>query len=605
MPNWISYSLLLGIALKSTAVLGVASLVVFFLRAKSAAVRHTVWSAAFAAILVLPLLSVSLPALLVPIDGSLLTPGFIVRTNSSASIQAPASSVGRQGTIAPLLKTGPWSEWPKWLMLIWATGTAISLAQMLIGWTAIRRLQRRAKPVTILEIASLTELLGIRERVSLFKAPRGSMPITFGLFHTAIFLPAEILEWSAERRRMVLLHELAHVRRGDSVIHLLARTALSLYWWNPLAWTVWREFLKERERAADDLVLNAGGCASEYASHLLEIARSMQLSPAAGCAAVPMARRSQLEGRLLAILDSSRNRRTLPRLSPMVTSLVAVGMMAPLAAVQGQSETGQTPVTSSINSNSFRGMIQSGDMAREQGKFDEAKILYQKAQAASASGSETALALIHLGIIELATKNAAQAINDFEQAQRADSGQAAVAEMWMAIGQQSQKNLEAADGFYQNALAAEDPNSAAAATTMELYAQLLREKGDGEKAKTIQEQAAAVRKEQAAQALSRSQISSPDVYRIGGDVKAPTLVSKEEPQYTQEARIAKYQGSALLSIEIGVDGSVHNIRIIRALGFGLDEKAIAAVTRWKFKPSTKNEQTVAVSAQVEVNFRLL
>lgn len=605
MPNWISYSLLLGIALKSTAVLGVASLLVFLLRAKSAAIRHTVWSAAFAAILVLPLLSVSLPALPVPIGGSLLASGFIVRTNSSASIQAPASSIGRQGTIAPPLRTGPQSEWPKWLILIWAAGTAISLAQMLIGWIAIRRLQRKANPAIVLELASLAKLLGIREKVSLFKAPRGSMPITFGLFHAAIFLPAEILEWSAERRRMVLLHELAHVRRGDSGIHLLARTALSLYWWNPLAWTAWREFLKERERAADDLVLNAGGCASEYARHLLEIARSMQLSPAAECAAVPMARRSQLEGRLLAILDSSRNRRTLPRISPVVTSLVAVGMMAPLAAVQGQSETGQTSITSSINSNSFRGMIQSGDIAREQGKFGEAKVLYQKAQTASASGSETALALIHLGTIELATKNAAQAINDFEQAQRADAGQTAAAEMWMAIAQQSQKNLEAADGSYQNALAAEDPNSVAAATTMELYAQLLRQKGNLEEANTMQEQAAAIRNEQAAQVLSKNRTSSPDVYRIGGDLKAPVLVSKVEPEYTQEARIAKYQGSALLSIEIGVDGSVRNIRVIRALGFGLDKKAIEAVTRWGFKPSTKNEQPVAVSAQVEVNFRLL
>ena len=82
-------------------------------------------------------------------------------------------------------------------------------------------------------------------------------------------------------------------------------------------------------------------------------------------------------------------------------------------------------------------------------------------------------------------------------------------------------------------------------------------------------------------------------------------MAKTEPEYTQEARIAKYQGSALLAIEIGMDGSVRDIRVIRALGFGLDEKAIKAVSQWRFKPSTKNEQPVAVSAQVEVNFRLL
>ena len=73
-------------------------------------------------------------------------------------------------------------------------------------------------------------------------------------------------------------------------------TALALHWWNPLAWTAWREFLKERERATDDLVLGAGTVATDYASHLLEIARTMQARPASAAAGVAMARRSQLEG---------------------------------------------------------------------------------------------------------------------------------------------------------------------------------------------------------------------------------------------------------------------------------------------------------------------
>ncbi|MGK4277469.1 M56 family metallopeptidase, partial [Escherichia coli] len=84
----------------------------------------------------------------------------------------------------------------------------------------------------------------------------------------------------------------------------MARTALCLQWFNPLAWMAWREFLKERERAADDLVLNAGARASDYAGHLLEIARTMQSRPVSAAAAIAMARPSQLEGRLLAILDS-------------------------------------------------------------------------------------------------------------------------------------------------------------------------------------------------------------------------------------------------------------------------------------------------------------
>jgi periplasmic protein TonB len=95
------------------------------------------------------------------------------------------------------------------------------------------------------------------------------------------------------------------------------------------------------------------------------------------------------------------------------------------------------------------------------------------------------------------------------------------------------------------------------------------------------------------------------VYRIGGGVSAPVPIFKPEPEYSEEARKAKYQGSVTLAIVILADGSTSNIRVIRPLGLGLDEKAIEAVTKWRFRPSMKDGKAVAVSANVEVNFRLL
>jgi TonB family protein len=95
------------------------------------------------------------------------------------------------------------------------------------------------------------------------------------------------------------------------------------------------------------------------------------------------------------------------------------------------------------------------------------------------------------------------------------------------------------------------------------------------------------------------------VYRIGGGVSAPVPIFKPEPEYSEEARKAKYQGSVTLSIVILPDGSTSNIRVIRPLGLGLDEKAIEAVQKWRFRPSLKDGKPVAVSANVEVNFRLL
>jgi len=94
-------------------------------------------------------------------------------------------------------------------------------------------------------------------------------------------------------------------------------------------------------------------------------------------------------------------------------------------------------------------------------------------------------------------------------------------------------------------------------------------------------------------------------YRIGGEVTAPILLAKTEPEYSEEARKAKYSGSVLLSIVVDQNGLPRDIRVVRPLGLGLDERAIEAVRRWRFRPGTKGGRPVPVQAQVEVTFRLL
>jgi periplasmic protein TonB len=94
-------------------------------------------------------------------------------------------------------------------------------------------------------------------------------------------------------------------------------------------------------------------------------------------------------------------------------------------------------------------------------------------------------------------------------------------------------------------------------------------------------------------------------FRVGGGVSAPVLLSKVEPEYSEEARKAKFQGTVLLYIEVDPSGHATHIRVVRSLGLGLDEKAIEAVKKWKFKPGYMNGKPVTVMATIEVNFRLL
>jgi TonB family protein len=95
------------------------------------------------------------------------------------------------------------------------------------------------------------------------------------------------------------------------------------------------------------------------------------------------------------------------------------------------------------------------------------------------------------------------------------------------------------------------------------------------------------------------------VYKIGGGVSSPQLLFKVEPEYSEEARKAKFQGTVLLYVEVDEKGLPRNIKVIRPLGLGLDQKAIEAVEKWKFSPGKKDGKPVAVQAQIEVNFRLL
>ncbi len=106
-------------------------------------------------------------------------------------------------------------------------------------------------------------------------------------------------------------------------------------------------------------------------------------------------------------------------------------------------------------------------------------------------------------------------------------------------------------------------------------------------------------------ALSFANPLTADVYKIGGDVSAPKLTKKVEPEYTVAAKKAKIQGTVLLSVVVGKNGIVQKVTVERSLDPGLDEKAVQAVKAWRFSPALRKGRPVPVQAKIEVNFRLL
>lgn len=156
--------------------------------------------------------------------------------------------------------------------------------------------------------------------------------MTWGIVCPRLLLPDEAIQWSAQRRRVVLLHELGHVARWDCLAEWVSRIAIAVYWFHPLLWLAGVKMRGERERACDDLVLRCGHSACSYAEHLLEVAAAA--NPRVADVAIAMARTSEIEMRLQTILDERINRRALTLAAAVACIATACGLVLSLAMVR-------------------------------------------------------------------------------------------------------------------------------------------------------------------------------------------------------------------------------------------------------------------------------
>jgi beta-lactamase regulating signal transducer with metallopeptidase domain len=229
------------------------------------------------------------------------------------------------------------------VLAVWAFGVALLLARIGIGFLGARRLVRAAKPVTHARLLMVRDRaaheIGLSRGVALLQTDDTVTPITTGIVHPTVLLPRDATSWSDERLRMVLVHELAHVQRRDCFTQLLAQLACALHWFNPLTWLANRRLRVEREMASDDLVVAHGTKASDYASHLLDMARSLQSPGFLAGATASIVGCSKLGGRLRTLLDSKRSRRSMTRRLAVFGTLIAFAVAVPLACVTGDPTT--------------------------------------------------------------------------------------------------------------------------------------------------------------------------------------------------------------------------------------------------------------------------
>jgi beta-lactamase regulating signal transducer with metallopeptidase domain len=341
-----------SLLVKATALLAFAGAASFALRGGAPAVRHLVWTLTAAALLVLPLASWALPVWGVPLVSE-------APSSRATSVEAPilaSPAAGSGGPTVPAVEVAavdrgsPTGEgvsramhWrratsPAGLLFLWGAGSGVVLVWMLGGRVALHFVRRRATPLGDPEWDRVRRdcawLLEVDRPVALYRSRSATMPVTWGVVRPMVVLPEGADSWPEDRRRAVLLHELSHVARSDCLTQLLAGLACALYWFHPGVWYAARRMRVERERACDERVLSAGTSGPAYAAHLLDLARHCRATIRAPLVALHMARPSQLEGRLLAVLAGSPDRRTPTRLGIAAATAAAMVLTLPLSALQ-------------------------------------------------------------------------------------------------------------------------------------------------------------------------------------------------------------------------------------------------------------------------------
>ena len=367
---------LLDAAVKATVLLVAAGLLSLVLRRQSAAMRHLVWLVALAGIVLMPVLTLVLPGLSVPL-GAILPSQAATAGKAEVPAARPTQAAERKSpqprppapaaAAAALQKPLPAAEtpvatlpaavidraeplsWSAWALIAWLAGAAAVAAYLAVGTVGVWMIVRRARRVEggpwgeLME--SLCRQLGLARPVRLAVSEQAIIPVAWGFVRPVVLIPRAAEQGPEDRRRIVLLHELAHIKRRDCLTQTLALAACVLYWFNPLAWLAARRLRIEREGACDDLVLAAGSPAADYAGHLLEIVRALHPAARTPLAAVAMAQRSHFESRLRAILDVARNRRAIGRRVVLLAVVLGGCLLLPLAACRPQaSETAPNAV---------------------------------------------------------------------------------------------------------------------------------------------------------------------------------------------------------------------------------------------------------------------
>jgi TonB family protein len=560
----VSNSLAASIVVKATLIAALGLLGAWAARSGRASVRHALLAASFGVLLALPLAAVFAPPVRIAV-----TPAAHDRTLpdfAGATKAIPSAAAIPNGTaVKPAIRASQGLSPSAVLFMLWAAGTLLFLLPVMMGLWQVGALRRSALPWR--HGQSLAENLardaGIRRRVEVLLHESLPGPMTCGILGPAIVLSQDAQTWDEEDLNRAIVHELEHVRRGDWVILCVARAVCAAYWFHPLVWIAWRRLVLDAERACDDAVLGHSDAAA-YADQLVGLAR--RLSAAAKPPLLAMANRADLTARVHSVLDGGRQRGRAGMLAIAFTYAAALALVIAISPLRVVAAT--PPADMAAQAASLTQFSANGNLV-----IEDVTVKDQNGKSIDGLTSND-FALTEDGV--------PQTISIFEFQTLAASAQA---------GQNSVQSYYIL-GYYPTNQETDGKYRRVTVKNSDPIARLDYRPG----------YYAAKRFVSATGTTSNDTGASPNVE---SDPNAPVAVYRKQPEYSEDARKAKFQGHVVLAVEVDASGNVADAKVIHHLGLGLDEKALEAIQQWKFKPGTKNGRPVAMEVEVTMSFRLL
>jgi TonB family protein len=556
-------SFLIGCSVKATLLLALTAGTAYALRRRSAAVRHHVWALGIAGSMALPLLTLLLPA------------WRSTALANAARLWGPAHAVAKNDTVQRLpsmvvdaAAASPLSgQLSRLALVLWVLGALFVGLKLLGGLSRLARVSARSTPVVGDDwariVSEFCKPLGVARRVQLLQCrDEASMPLTWGMVRPRILLPDAAKEWSPDRRRAVLSHELAHIARHDWFVQICAELACSLYWFHPLVWFAAASLRNESERACDDSVLNGGMNAADYANQLLDLARTFRNAHRGWSAALAIARPTNLERRFIAMLNPTVNRGGLSRGTGLLIRIAAFCLLLPLAALRlpGQNLSGR-----------FTGTI-----------FDISGGAVPNATVIMTNHKENT--------VDMTTSNA----------------EGNFAFKALSAGEYEMKVLKPGFAVYLAPQTVLEPGRDLS-MTVKLDIGSIKDNvdvvyRDQHYAFDGQQESSA----KAAEAAGLEVKPKPTRIRIGGNVEAAKVLTKVQPIYPASAKEKGAQGTVVLHAVVGMDGKPLSLQVLNSqIDPDLARAAVEAVSQWRYQPTLLNGEPVEVDTTITVNFKLL